>query len=89
MRIPLNPAALAFVPFGIVLVRVRVQPHKGKKELAYRIALGVRRKAMSPSKILKKSLSSQFSLSLYSRLASAYNEGWLVAEMGEEASVCV
>ena len=24
-RIPLNPAALAFVPFGIVLVRVRVR----------------------------------------------------------------
>ena len=25
VRIPLNPAALAFVPFGIVLVRVRVR----------------------------------------------------------------
>ena len=25
MRIPLTPAALAFVPFGIVLVRVRVR----------------------------------------------------------------
>ena len=27
VRIPLNPAALAFVPFGIVLVRVRVRVH--------------------------------------------------------------